>query len=340
MKPPLLVISLGDPAGIGPEILVKAAHAFLRERPTLALVAVAPLDLLDRWRQRCGLDLALEEGGVVSARPGALVLLPWTSAHGHPELDEASREIPASHQLEKLPKAPSREGGLAAWASLACAVDLVLEDPTRRALVTAPISKASMAQAGFPWPGHTEYLGWRAGQPDPLMWMDSPALSVGLASNHDALFDLREALTPSRVERKIRLALARLQAWHPGEVLGVLAVNPHAGDGGVLGGDEVEWLGPLVKRLQGEGLPVAGPHPADSALARGRGRFLAMYHDQGLPLFKHVAGLEGVNLTLGLPFTRSSPDHGTAFDLAGGAVADPRSMLAALRAASQGLEAS
>lgn len=333
MTPPQLVLSLGDPAGIGPELLVKAAHAFLQERPTLALVAVAPMDLLDLWRQRCGLDLALVEGGVGPVRPGALTLLPWPPAHGHPELDEAARELPASHQLENLPHAPSREGGLAAWASLACAVDLVLEDPARRALVTAPISKASMALAGFPWPGHTEYLGWRAGEPDPLMWMDSPTLSVGLVSNHDALFALREALTPSRVERKIRLALARLKARHPGEVLGVLAVNPHAGDGGVLGGEEVEWLGPLLKRLRSEGMPVAGPLPADSAMAGGRGRFLAMYHDQGLPLFKHVAGMEGVNLTLGLPFKRSSPDHGTAFDVAGRAVADPRSMLAALRAA-------
>jgi 4-hydroxythreonine-4-phosphate dehydrogenase len=339
VTPHLLVLSLGDPAGIGPELLVKAAHAHVREGSSCALLALAPLALLEAWRERCMLELELRPGDAQSAQPGGLTVLPWPPVPGHRRAGDHWAELPGTQRMAELAHAPCGEGGLAAWASLACAVDLVMEDPRGRALVTAPISKAAMARAAFRWPGHTEYLGWRAGVPDPLMWMDSPSLSIGLVSNHDPLFKLEEALKPDRVEHKILLALARMRAHHPLERLAVLALNPHAGDEGQLGMDEVAWLGPLVERLRGQGLPVDGPLPADSALARGQGRFLAMYHDQGLPLFKHVAGLDGVNVTLGLPFIRTSPDHGTAFDVAGKGVADARSMLAALRCAEQALEA-
>jgi len=335
----LLVLSMGDPAGIGPEILLKAALGHLRCRRDVGLVAVAPMLLLRHVADRLGLDIPLHEALAEDARPGCLTVLPWSSQlPARPTADTPRDEIPAAQHLMGLPAHPTRPGGLAAWASLAQAVDLVLEDPRRRALVTAPLAKAAVALAGFAWPGHTEYLGWRCAVADPLMWMDAPHISVGLVSNHDALFDLKQALAPDRVEHKIRLAMAHMRLHHPGDELCVLALNPHAGDGGHLGVQELEWQEPLLESLRTEGLALRGPLPADAALATGRGRHLAMYHDQGLPAFKLAAGMEGVNVTLGLPIVRCSPDHGTAFDLAGRGVADARSMDAALRRAVELLE--
>ena len=331
--PQLLVISLGDPAGIGPEIVLRALERWRREEPAGARLAVAaPADLLSALARR--LDLPLELAAVDDPADPRPLALDWQPAAGG--LVELAREVEGVG-LEALPPRASRTGGAAAWLSLARALELVLEDPARRALVTAPVCKESLSLAGFPWPGHTECLGARCGVADPLMWLEAPAISVGLVSNHDALRDLPAALTPERVARKARLACAHLARRHPGEWLQVLAINPHAGDGGVLGDEERRWLGPLVDGLRREGLPLDGPLPADGALARGHGRFLAMYHDQGLPAFKLAAGPAGVNTTLGLPLARTSPDHGTAFDIAGRGVADEGSLLAALREASRQL---
>ena len=332
---PLLVISLGDPAGIGPELVLKAARRWAQEGPAPARLAVtAPASVLQAWSRRLGIPVDLREGDLDTVIPGGLTALGWgVSAPARAVEEQVLASLEAEldgMDVADLPPRPSRAGGAAAWLSLARAVDLALQNPRRRALVTAPVCKEALALAGFSWPGHTEYLGWRCGVDDPLMWLDSPALSVGLVSNHDPLCDLPSRLTPERVERKARLACRHLAARRPGERLGLLAVNPHAGDGGHLGSEERDWLGPLAESLRREGLPLDGPLPADAALARGRGRFLAMYHDQGLPVFKLVAGPQGVNTTLGLPITRCSPDHGTAFDISGRGLADEGSLMAAL----------
>lgn len=318
-----LVCSLGDPAGIGPEILLRAADAWFRAARPAGLAVAAPAPVLEAWARRLDLDLPVVDAGQLPASPSpALLALGWAPA-------PLGAGVPADWDPD-VDREPGRRSGWAAWASLARAAELVLEDPRRRALVTAPVHKHMLALAGFRWPGHTEWLGERAGVPDPLMWMHSPDLSVGLVGNHDPLARVAEAATPARVEAKVRLACAWLERRHPGEPLVVLGLNPHAGDGGTLGREEVDWLEPLLGSLAREGLPVEGPRPADAALARGRGRFLAMYHDQGLPVFKLVAGMRGVNTTLGLPFVRTSPDHGTAFELAGRGLADPGSLAAAL----------
>jgi 4-hydroxythreonine-4-phosphate dehydrogenase len=321
--PRWLVCSLGDPAGIGPEILLHSAADWLREGRPGGVAVAAPAGLLREMARRWAVEVRIEEAGCLpDSAPNALLALGWPGSTLGPD-GAAKWNVDQDRE-------PGVVSGLVAWASLARAADVVTADPLRRALVTAPISKHTAALAGFRWPGHTEWLGERAGVPDPLMWMHSADLSVGLVSNHDPIAQVAEAVTPARVEAKLRLACAWLARRHPGEALVVLGLNPHAGDGGTLGGEEQEWLGPLVRRLAGQGLPVEGPRPADAALARGRGRFLAMYHDQGLPVFKLVAGMRGVNTTLGLPFVRTSPDHGTAFDLAGRGLADPGSMRAAL----------
>lgn len=324
---PWLLLSLGDPAGIGPEVLLKAARRWLAAERPAGLALTAPLAVVQDQCRQLGLDLPLIEARTVPAKaPRALLALGWDAVPGGPA---ATPAWPAM-----LPeRCASRAGGLASWASLARAASLVLEQPDHRALVTAPVNKHSLALADFRWPGHTEYLGWLCGVADPLMWLTSPRLSVGLVSNHDPVAALAAAVTPERVAAKITLALEYMGRRFPGEELVVLGLNPHAGDGGTLGREEVEWLGPLVAGLRARGLPVRGPLPADGALARGQGRFLAMYHDQGLPVFKLVAGAEGVNATLGLPMVRTSPDHGTAFDLAGQGRADEGSHLSALEEA-------
>lgn len=325
---PWLVLSLGDPAGIGPEVLIKAAERWLRDSRPAGLAVAAPARVLRAECRRLDCPLPVLECDHLPARaPAALVALGWSrEAHG-PE------EEPGWNEQAEPARRASREGGLVAWASLAKACAVVRQAPAWRSLVTAPVNKHSLSLAGFRWPGHTEYLGWICGVEDPLMWLTSPRLSVGLVSNHDPLSKLSSALGPARVEAKVGLALDHLSRHHPGERLQVLGLNPHAGDGGTLGDEEVEWLGPLLERLRGEGLPVDGPLPADGALARGQGRFLAMYHDQGLPVFKLVAGPEGVNVSLGLPMVRTSPDHGTAFDLAGQGLADAGSQLSAMEEA-------
>ncbi|MFA7332228.1 MAG: 4-hydroxythreonine-4-phosphate dehydrogenase PdxA [Candidatus Delongbacteria bacterium] len=327
-RAPWLLLSLGDPAGIGPEVLLKAARRWLDAERPAGLALTAPLALVQAQCRQLGLDLPLLEAHTLPTEaPRALLVLGWEAGPGGPA------EAPAWSATAEPERCASRAGGLASWASLARAASLVLEQPERRALVTAPVNKHSLKLADFRWPGHTEYLGWLCGVADPLMWLTSPRLSVGLVSNHDPVAGLAAAVTPERVAAKISLALDYVGRRFPGEELVVLGLNPHAGDGGTLGREEVEWLGPLVAGLRARGLPVRGPLPADGALARGQGRFLAMYHDQGLPVFKLVAGAEGVNATLGLPLIRTSPDHGTAFDLAGQGRADEGSQLSALEEA-------
>ncbi len=249
-----------------------------------------------------------------------------------PAFIELREQAPAELLLPGVHRACRGHSGLA-WRSLKSAVDLVLADPGTRALITPPISKSAMREAGFRWPGHTEYLAWRAGRAEALMLMHAGPLSVGLVCNHVPLRDVPRWITAERVKHKALLMLRFIERQAPGEELVLLGLNPHAGDDGLQGTEETEILAPLVRRLRGAGEPIRGPASADGALRRGRGRFLAMYHDQGLGAFKLAAGRAGVNVTLGLGLVRVSPDHGTAFDIAGGGTADPGSMLSAIAAA-------
>lgn len=345
---PILVLSPGDPGGIGPEICARAAAGWLAGPGAgLARLAVcaAPAEIV-RWAVRQGLELPLrpwEAARLDDLPAGVLGLLgrdlPRRDLEPDDPLAEESVRLRALRRAqpvldpETAVHGPDAVGGAWAWRSLAMAVDLVRAAPRARALVTAPICKESMALAGYGWPGHTEYLGFRDGVGEPLMWLHSAAFSVGLVCNHVPLAQVTRWVTPERVEAKARLAAETVARRWPGETLVVLGLNPHAGDGGLIGREELDVIAPVLERLRAEGLPVAGPVAADAALRSGRGRFLAMYHDQGLPAFKLGAGGDGVNVSLGLSYVRTSPDHGTAFDLAASGGADCSSLSAAMREA-------
>lgn len=301
-----LVVTQGDPAGIGPELLLRVGAAGLLRDGDRVVADPAPLrELVDR--------------------------------HG----DWARRGWAA---LEPLLDVPVITGDrLGQVSALKHGVDLVLADPSRRALVTAPIDKAACRDEGFEFPGHTEYLAARAGVDEFAMLMVGPRLRVVLATIHVPLREVAGRLTVDGIVRVGRLlARALTDRFCRGRrpVVGVLGLNPHAGERGMLGDEEATIVGPAVAALSRwtteHDSPVIfrGPLPADTAFpAHADGQLdgvVAMYHDQGLGPFKLLHMRDGVNMTLGLPFVRTSPDHGTARDIAGRGVADPSSMFAAV----------
>jgi len=226
-------------------------------------------------------------------------------------------------------------------SALVRGVDLVLADPRGRALLTAPIDKAGCRDEGFAFPGHTEYLAARAQVDDFAMLMVGPILRVVLATIHIPLRQVPLRLDAASIVRAGALLAVALRSHfgRPRPVIGVLGLNPHAGERGMLGDEEITTVAPAVLALNqwaaehGEPAVFRGPLPADTAFAvHAAGQLdgvVAMYHDQGLAPFKLLHMRDGVNMTLGLPFVRTSPDHGTARDIAGRGVADPASMFAA-----------
>jgi len=199
------------------------------------------------------------------------------------------------------------------------------------ALVTAPINKESMKMAKFPFPGHTEYLARELDRGEHLMFMVNDSLRIGLATNHLPLRDVADAIDKNVVKRKLTVMEESLRMDFGIErpTIAVLGLNPHASDGGVLGNEEVEFIRPAIVELKKNGMLVMGPFPADGFFGSGQylkfDGILAMYHDQGLAPFKALSFGNGVNFTAGLTHVRTSPDHGTAYDLAGNNGADPTS---------------
>lgn len=302
---PRLVVTQGDPAGIGPELLLRlAAEGHLRPGD----LVVADHARLHRLAADLG-DWAARGLDVIDAL-----------------LDRGPGSAPTHGQVSALVRG----------------VDLVLADPRGRALVTAPIDKAGCRDEGFAFPGHTEYLAARAHVDDFAMLMVGPILRVVLATIHIPLREVPLRLDAAGIVRAGKL-LARALRSHfgrPRPVIGVLGLNPHAGERGMLGDEEITTVAPAVRALeswaaeQGEPAVFRGPLPADTAFAiHAAGQLdgvIAMYHDQGLAPFKLLHMRDGVNMTLGLPFVRTSPDHGTARDIAGRGIADPSSMFAAV----------
>jgi 4-hydroxythreonine-4-phosphate dehydrogenase len=302
-----LVLTQGDPRGIGPELLLRlAAEGELREGD----VVVGNPGWLERWAGR--------------------LPQPWPTAGW-------ARVRTLLHAIDV------EEPGAAQVAALARGVELVLEQPGR-ALVTAPIDKRACHDAGFEFPGHTEYLAHRAGGVEVAMLMVGARLRVVPVTIHVPLREVAQRLRTDAIVSAGRLLLAALRDRFgcPRPRLAVLGLNPHAGDRGLFGDEEARIIEPAVAvlRREHEHAEIAGPVPADAAFAaHDRGRYdavLAMYHDQGLGPFKLVHFTDGVNMTLGLPFVRTSPDHGTALDIAGQGIADPASMRAAVRIARGG----
>jgi 4-hydroxythreonine-4-phosphate dehydrogenase len=333
MRP--LMISMGDPAGIGPEIIAKA----LTERPALINQVVIAGDLaILEVAARC----------VAGVEGRGAVLFHQISALG------GLGQVPKTHvpvlQACELPSRPkwgvvSAEAGKVAADCIRVGALTVLGGAAC-GLVTAPIHKESLALAGIEHPGHTEYLqalaaahlGLSVRELPVRMMLSSPNLRTVLVSIHVSLRNALDAVTTDRVASTIEIThehFCRL-GWKNLRI-GVAGLNPHAGEGGLFGREEIEVISPAVRRMHDQGVNVSGPHAPDTVFMRARqGEFdvvIAMYHDQGLIPVK-LLGLEhGVNTTLGLPFVRTSPDHGTAFDLAGTGRASAASLLAAIDAA-------
>ncbi|WP_428419448.1 4-hydroxythreonine-4-phosphate dehydrogenase PdxA [Methylibium sp.] len=323
-----LAITMGDACGIGPEII---ASAFLRGALPGGF-AVGDVGVLRRAAaivsapERAGLPVALIErpADVAALPPRCLpVLVP-------PGLPSGLATLPFGRV--------DATAGAAAAVCIRHAVALAQAGEVA-AIVTAPIHKEALAAAGEPYPGHTELLQAEAGAGPVRMMLANDELKTVLVSIHVSLRRAIEAVSLASVLETLRIAHAAAQRWgQAAPRIAVAGLNPHAGEGGLFGDEELRIIAPAVEAARREGIDARGPFAPDTVFMRARhtaehpGEFdivVAMYHDQGLIPVKYLGVERGVNVTLGLPFVRTSPDHGTAFDLAGSGRADPSSLIAA-----------
>jgi 4-hydroxythreonine-4-phosphate dehydrogenase len=303
-----LALTVGDPAGIGPEVVLRALAS--PDRPAAECIVYGPLEALVERGRLFGLRLPQELGARVV-------------------------DVPLEHPVA-LGETSAAAGRVAAEAVLRGVRDA--REGRVDALVTAPLSKAALHAAGYPWPGHTEMLAEAAGVRDVAMLFVGGPLRVALLTIHRSLSSVAGALSPDEVRRVARLVHRELPRFGAARRrIGVCGLNPHAGEGGLLGSEDKDVLAPAIAGLRAEGLDVAGPFAADSLFVRAaRGEFdavLACYHDQGLIPVKLLAFNRSVNVTLGLPFVRTSVDHGTGFDIVEQGVADPTSLIEAMKLA-------
>jgi 4-hydroxythreonine-4-phosphate dehydrogenase len=323
----IIAITMGDPSGIGPEIIIKALQS-----PEITN-SCTPLVIGDR--------LALERALVVC---GSALKIHELAAAGD------ARSVPngcipllaLSHLTDSdmLYGAPTVAAGDAVYRYICHAVRLCLDGEVA-AMATAPISKEAMHRAGHDYPGHTELLAELSGTDDFVMMLAGDVLRVGLVTIHEALSDVPRLVTFSQVLKTIRITaegIARLTGKARPK-LAVLALNPHCGEGGKFGTEETEIIGPAISAAKSEGIDAEGPLSADTLFYfAGQGAYdgvVAMYHDQGLIPLKLLHFDDAVNITLGLPIIRTSVDHGTAYNLAGSGKASEKSLLAALRMATE-----
>jgi len=311
----VIALTCGEPAGIGPEIAVSAWERLKGRVPFFFIGDPAHLPE--------GTPVALIDSPPEAARVCADAL----PVLAHPFAGPRRPGQPQAAQARGVIEAIAR--GVA-----------LVQAGHASALCTAPIHKQALQEgAGFGFPGHTEYLAHLAGGTRVAMMLAGPSLRVVPATIHIPLAEVPGALTAGCVEQAIRITHAALirDFGIPAPRLAVAGLNPHAGEGGRMGAEETEVIGPVLERLRAEGMDIAGPLSADTMFhAAARARYdaaIAMYHDQALIPVKTLDFAGGVNVTLGLPFVRSSPDHGTALDIAGQGVADPASLIAALRLA-------
>lgn len=314
---PVIAVTAGEPAGIGPEL---CAHLALRDWGVQPVVIGSlPLQqqrlgiLADRVRVRAWKPGQAPEAGVLD-----VLDIPLAAPCRAGSVDPAN----AAHVLAMLDRA----------------IDGCVSGEFA-AMVTAPVHKAVINEAGIAFSGHTEYLAERTATPRVVMMLVGGGLRVALVTTHLPLSAVPAAVTPAVLEDTLRILhrdlVGRFGIGNP-RIL-VAGLNPHAGEGGHMGREEIEVVEPVLARLRSEGMHLVGPLPADTlfvphTLELGDA-VLAMYHDQGLPVLKHASFGGGVNVTLGLPIVRTSVDHGTALDLAGSGRADPGSLFAAMELA-------
>ena len=292
----MIAITLGDPGGIGPEIVLKALN---QEKGDFVLIG--NIYSLKEASKNCSIpipdvDIIHIDGEYIWGKVGA-------------------------------------GNGRIAYESLITAIDLALEGRVE-GIVTAPLSKESLHLAGYNYPGQTEILAEKTDAQDYGMLMVSDDFRMLLLTTHIPLSQVPQSITEELIIRKVSLLNKTLKEIFKIEnprIL-LLGVNPHAGEGGLMGNEEKEKILPAIEKLRKEGIAVDGPVPPDTFfMEKGFDAYVAMYHDQGMIPFKLLFFHSGVNMTIGLPFVRTSPDHGTAFDIAGRCIADHRSMLAAIK---------
>ncbi len=305
-----LALTAGDPAGIGPEVLLRALAA--ADRPDAEITVYGPLALLLERARRFGLPTPEACGARVVdiALDDAIVPARISAAAGH----AAARAVLRAVEDAKAGRV--------------------------QALVTAPLNKESLHAAGYPWPGHTELLADAAGTPDVAMMFVGGGLRVALLTIHRSLRSVPDAVTGDEVRRVVRLVHRELPRFGGARGrIGLCGLNPHAGESGLFGREEIDVLAPAVAALREEGIDVGGPYPADTLFVRAqRGDFdavIAGYHDQGLVPVKLAAFGHAVNVTIGLPFVRTSVDHGTGFDIVEQGTADGSSMVEAMKVAAE-----
>ncbi|MDO8294599.1 MAG: 4-hydroxythreonine-4-phosphate dehydrogenase PdxA [Gallionella sp.] len=323
-----LAITAGEPAGIGPDLCVQLAVT----PPDFPFVIIADKNLLQQRAAQLGIDLRLDDYAVAGKRMGM-----------HP----SPLSLPPSLPIVHIPLAAPCHAGVPNAANS----EYVLATLRRAVqgcqagefsgMVTAPVHKGIINDAGIPFTGHTEFLAGQTHTDLVVMMLVGGGMRVALATTHLPLKDVPAAITAPLLENVLRIIRRDLQCRFgiaQPRIL-VAGLNPHAGEGGYLGREEIEVMIPVLDKLRAEGFNVSAPLPADTLFTPQKlaqcDCVLAMYHDQGLPVLKHASFGQGVNITLGLPIIRTSVDHGTALDLAGTGKADSGSLLEAIRVAVQ-----
>jgi 4-hydroxythreonine-4-phosphate dehydrogenase len=321
--PKRLLLTPGEPAGVGPELCLTIAMASW----PCELVAIADPKLLTYYQQLLGLDVKVQEVTLAELnnppqihQPGILKCLPVSLA-----------EPATAQQLNAA-------NGKYVVETLDLASELMLQAKAD-ALVTAPVHKGIINDAGIAFTGHTEFLAAKANINDVVMLLAHDQLRVALVTTHLPLRNVADAITPERLEKVLRICEQDLKTkFHIKQpVMHVCGLNPHAGEDGHLGTEEIQIISPVLEKLRAQGMQIKGPLPADTALTlkgvQGADINIAMYHDQGLPVLKYAGFGKAVNITLGLPFIRVSVDHGTALDIAGQGTVDKGSMISAMEQA-------
>jgi 4-phospho-D-threonate 3-dehydrogenase / 4-phospho-D-erythronate 3-dehydrogenase len=318
---PVIAITVGDYNGIGPEVTLKAIRSANIRRICTPLL-VGPPEVFEKVARHLRIPVKFTpfDGGV---------------SQGAVQIAEPPG---AGTRIRFSPGRLSADAGAAAGAAIGAAVRLVL-DGRARALVTAPVSKQALHLAGINTPGQTELLQRLTGSPSVAMMLVSGPFRVGLATIHTPLRSVPRELTAELLRERITVIHRALRTdWGiRSPRIAVLALNPHAGEGGDIGHEEQRVILPVIVALRGKGLRLEGPFPADAFFARYENgvydAVIAMYHDQGLIPLKMSTRGHAVNVSVGLPIVRTSPDHGTAFNIAGRRIADPASMIEAVRTA-------
>lgn len=317
---PIVGITQGDGNGIGYEVIIKALSD-PRILESFTPVIYGSSKIFGFYKKSLHEIEQLDTNVIASAKDA------------HPKRINIVNCLPENVYVEPGQSTP--ESAKSAMKALECAVEDIKQGLID-VLVTAPINKRAMTAEGFGYTGHTEYLENAFGVKDVAMFMVSDSLKVGVVTGHIPVKDIPASITQEKIISKLRLMSDSLKRDFGinSPRIAVLSLNPHSGDGGLLGNEEVTVISPAVKAAREQGIEAYGPFSPDGFFGLGHyanyDATLAMYHDQGLAPFKSIAFEEGVNYTAGLPIVRTSPDHGTSYDIAGRDLADPRSMRSAI----------